>query len=265
MAKKDAIMKSLTKSLSGGALQAIGVYGVELADPLPTELPANVLQVDMVWRMQDDRMFHLEFQSKREDQLYRFLEYDARLARRHRLPLRTVVLYHESVKMAPDQLDIGTAKYQVENVYLSDRDGDAALDEVTQHLRVGTWTSEDRLRLALAVNMKLRNRNEAIERIVTLVNKVQGEEERELVVAAILELGDKGLSEPERQRMRKELMRVSKMAQELYDEGREEGRVEERTEIARAALADGMDNDRVARLTGLSLEKIEEIRRDMSH
>ena len=32
MAKKDTIMKALTKSLSGGALQAIGVYGVELAD-----------------------------------------------------------------------------------------------------------------------------------------------------------------------------------------------------------------------------------------
>ena len=65
--------------------------------------------------------------------------------------------------------------------------------------------------------------------------------------------------------MRKELMKVSKMAQELYDEGREEGRVEERVEIARAALADGMDNDRVARLTGLSLDKIEELRCEMFH
>ena len=47
-------MEALTKSLSGGALKAVGVYGVKLAEPLPTELLANTLQIDMAWRMQDN-------------------------------------------------------------------------------------------------------------------------------------------------------------------------------------------------------------------
>ena len=51
VAKQDTLMKALTKSLSSGALEAIGVYGVELTESLPTELPANTLRVDMAWAM----------------------------------------------------------------------------------------------------------------------------------------------------------------------------------------------------------------------
>ena len=51
MSGQDAYMKALTESLSGGALEAVGVHGVELAAHLPTELPANVLHTDKVWRM----------------------------------------------------------------------------------------------------------------------------------------------------------------------------------------------------------------------
>ncbi len=73
MARQDTLMKALAQSLSGGALEAVGVYGVELAEPLPTELPANALRIDMAWRMQEGQLFHLEFQSKRETDLHRFL------------------------------------------------------------------------------------------------------------------------------------------------------------------------------------------------
>ncbi len=114
------------------------------------------------------------------------LEYDVRLARHHRAKIRTVVLYHAAVTQAPDELDIGTAQYRVENVFLSDQNGDAALDEVTRHVQSDKWRPEDRLRLALAVNMDLRNHEQAFERILALVPKVPDEVERDLVVAALL-------------------------------------------------------------------------------
>ncbi len=55
MARQDTPMKVLTNSLSGGALEAVGVHGVELTESLPTELLANTLRIDMAWRMQDGR------------------------------------------------------------------------------------------------------------------------------------------------------------------------------------------------------------------
>ena len=258
MPGQDAYLKALTKSLSGGALAAIGVHGVELAAPLPTELPANVLHTDKTWRMQDNRVFHLEFQHDRETDLHRFLEYDVRLARHHRMKIRTVVLYHGEVTRAPEKLDIGTAKYHVENVYLSDQNGDAALDIVSRHLQTDGWEPEDRLRLALAMNMDLADRNRAFERLFALVPQVP-EEGRDLVVAALLALGEKGLSEAEQKRLREELRQVSKMAQDLYEEGQEDKAVA----VAKAMLADGEDAERITRYTGLSREQIEELRKQV--
>ena len=44
------------------------------------------------------------------------------------MKIRTVVLYHSAGAQAPDELDVGTAQYRVENVFLSNPDGNAALD-----------------------------------------------------------------------------------------------------------------------------------------
>ena|GEM_PF-596207 len=269
VAKQDTLMKALTKSLSSGALEAVGVYGVELTESLPTELPANTLRVDMAWRMQDNLLFHLEFQSKRETDLHRFLEYDVRLARHHKKKIRTVVLYHASVTMAPEELDIGTAQYRVENVFLSNLDGNAALDEVTRHLQADEWHPEDRLRLALALSMEVRDREQAFERVLALVPKVSDETERDLVVAALLTFGDKELGDAQRERLRKELRKVSKIAQELREEGREEGREvgreEGRAEVARTMLAKGMDVALVSEVTGLPVEELEQLRKELSN
>ena len=254
-------MKALTRSLSGGALAALGVTGVELTEPMPTELPANTLRLDRVWRMADGDLFHLEFQTKREATLHRFLEYDARLANEHRARIRTVVLYHASVASAPNCLDIGTARYQVENVFLVQMGAEKALDEVEQHLRAGQWEPGDRLRLGLALNMRTDDQVRAFERVRQLIPQVPNEIERDLVVSAILVLGDQGLTEEQRMQLRKELRTVSRLAEELYEEGRMEGHME----IILNMLRKGMKIEDIAEMTGLPKQEIEELARKQAH
>ena len=98
---------------------------------------------------------------------------------------------------------------------------------------------------------------------MALVPAVPDAEERDLMVAAMLALGDKNLSAAQRARLRRELRRVSKIAEELYQEGREEGREEEKLEMARRMLAEGIDVEIVARLTELSREQVEDLRRQL--
>ncbi|WP_206886410.1 hypothetical protein [Alicyclobacillus mali (ex Roth et al. 2021)] len=265
MPVQDTLMKALTRSLSGGALDVLGVHGVDLVEPFATELPANTLRMDRVWRTVDGNLFHLEFQTKRESTLHRFLEYDARLANEHRTRIRTVVLYHASVASAPDELDIGTALYRVENVFLRHLDGDQALNEVEKHLRTGQWEPSDRIRLGLALNMRLEDQDKAFARVRELIPQVPDETERDLVVSAILVLGDQGLTEEQRALLRKELRKVSKLAEELYEEGRMEGRLEERIEIALNLLRKGMALEDIADTTKLSKQEIEELVRKQSH
>lgn len=261
MATRDAWLKTLSQSLSGGAMEAIGVQGVELADPLPTELPAGALRLDYVWRMQDGCVFHLEYQDRREPTLHRFLEYDTRLARAHQAELRTVVLYHSAVRSAPDTLDIGTARYRVENVYLAQQDGDAALDAVERHLHAHEWDPEDRLRLALALAMDVREREWAFERVLRLVPQIPDEVERDLAISAVLALAGKNLDDEQRIRLRREWRTVSRLVEEFIEdgklEGRVEGRAEERKKIARAMLEDGESVERIMKFTGLSQAQVE--------
>ncbi|WP_229776310.1 hypothetical protein [Alicyclobacillus cellulosilyticus] len=253
-------MKALTRALSDGALEVLGVRGVELQEPLPTELPANTLRIDRAWRMQDGRIFHLEFQSTREPTLHRFFEYDVRLARAYKANVRTVVLYHGGITSVPEELSIGVAVYRVENVYLSKLDGDEALAAVERHLQAGMWEPGDRLRLALAMNMHVRDEGQAFERVLALIPAVPDETERDLVVSAILALGDQTLDEAQRTRLKRELRKVSKIVEELYQEGQQEGREQERREVARNLLAEGVSIDVIAKVTRLSREEIEQMK-----
>ncbi|GGJ04876.1 hypothetical protein GCM10010885_12530 [Alicyclobacillus cellulosilyticus] len=269
MARQDTLMKALMRALSDGALDVFGVRGVELREPLPTELPANTLRNDKAWRMRDGRILHLEFQSTREPALYRFLEYDARLARAYQTDVRTVVMYHGGVTNAPEELSIGVALYRVENVYLSKLDGDEALDAVERHLSAGAWEPGDRLRLALAMNMRVRDETRAFERLLALIPAVPDEAERDLVISAILALGDQTLEEAQRARLREELKKVSKIVEELYQEGRQEGfqigRIEgarlKSIQIAEELFHRGTPVKDVAEITGLSEQEAEEVRR----
>ena len=119
--------------------------------------------------------------------------------------IRTVILYHGNVKEAPEELNIGTAQYRVENVFLGRFDGDAALDAVERHLNTHEWTPEDRWRLALAMNMRFtkRSREEAVESVLRLVHSIAAQQERDFVVAGILSLTERVLTESERIRVKK--------------------------------------------------------------
>jgi predicted transposase/invertase (TIGR01784 family) len=112
--------------------------------------------------------------------------------------------------------------------------------------------------------MRLHDPVQAFERLLTLVPQVPDEGERELVVAALLTVGEKGLADTQRDRLRKELRQVSKIAQELYEEGREEGREEGEAKkagaIAIAMLARGLDIGLTAEVTGLSRDAVERLR-----
>lgn len=151
---------------------------------LPTVLPAKELRADTVWRMMDGRIFHLEFQTQRESALYRFLSYDTRLATQHQAPVRTVVLYHAGVTQAPDHIDLGVIHYQIENVYLTQLDGDAALRMVAQHLAAHAWEPPARLRLALALCVHADDRRALFGQTLALLPQVPPDE-RDLVTAAI--------------------------------------------------------------------------------
>lgn len=149
----DIVIKNLSLACPGAVLEVIGIEGVDVARALPTELDQIDIRqqwVDVVFQQQSGDILHLEFQTAQERSLYRFLAYDSVLAEKFRQKIRTVVLYTGNVSQAPEELDVGSARYRVENIYLNRFNGDETLDIIKDHVQADRWEQADRVRLAFA-------------------------------------------------------------------------------------------------------------------
>ena len=259
----DIVAKHLTNALPGDVLSVIGIHDVHVVRAVPTEIPkVEVRQefTDIMLELASGALLHLEFQTTREPELYRFAAYDLAIAERYRRQVRTVVLYTGDVKEAPSELDAGSLRYAVENVYLNRLDGDGVLETVKRHLATHEWTAEDRVRLAFAFHMRFdrRTRGEAFDEIVDTVQRVPDRYEQDYLAALILGFSGRILAEEQKARLR----RVLEMT-ELLKEIEQEARIEERKEIAARMFRKGASVSDVVELTGLSEEEAREIQKQI--
>ncbi|AEJ44363.1 transposase [Alicyclobacillus acidocaldarius] len=261
----DIVAKHLTNALPGDVLSVIGITHANVVRAVPTEIPkVEVRQefTDIMLELADGRLLHLEFQTTREPNLYRFAAYDVAIAERYRRPIRTVVLYTGDVKSAPSELDAGSFRYAVENVYLNRLDGDGALDTVKRHLAVHEWTAEDRVRLAFAFHMRFerRTRDEAFEEIVETVQSIPDRHEQNDLAALILGFSGRILADEQKARLRR-VLEMTELLKEIVEEAQNRARRERDREIAERMFRKGASIADVVELTGLSEQEAQEVLR----
>ncbi|WP_304459043.1 transposase [Alicyclobacillus sendaiensis] len=261
----DIVAKHLTTALAGEVLSVIGIHNARVVRALPTELPkVEVRQefTDIMLELADGRLLHLEFQTTREPNLYRFGAYDWAIAERYKRPIRTVVLYTRDVTEAPQTLDAGSMQYTVENVYLGRLDGDAALETVKRHLAAHEWTEEDRVRLAFAFYMRFerRTRDEAFEEIVEVVQRVPDVHEQNYLAALILGFSGRVMADEQKEQLRR-VLEMTDFLKELEKEFVERGEWLKAREIANNLLAEGVPTEVIEKATGLSREELEELKK----
>ena len=259
----DILSKHLTTAFPRGVLDVIGIGDANVVRALPTELDEVIIRqkfTDVVLELDDGSILHIEFQSERERALYRFLGYDVALAEHFRRKVRTVVMYVGDVYSAPDTLDIGSAKYRVENVFLNQLDGDAALDTVKRHLSTDEWGGEDRIRLAFAFHMRFskRTRDEVFEQVIGLTRLVPDKMEQNYITALILGLSGRMFNEEQNQRL-KETMRMTDVVREIEREAEHKKAVQ----IARKLLAEDVSIDIIEKTTELSRDELDKLREQL--
>jgi len=260
---KDLLLKHLAQSLSGRALEWMGIDDVHIVSALPTEQPVLDMHgqfMDSAFLTDTGVLLHLEYQSSREPDLYRFLKYDAVLSETYKKPVRTVVLYTDGLE-APDRLDAGYLRYRVDNVFLRARDGQATLERIELQMRAGKWTIEDRLDLAFLPYMRHPewSHRDVVEKTAAIAQAIPDDDERNLAAALILLMSAKNLSEEAVLRLKEALMMtdvVKVIARDEYEKGKIEGKIE----VARSMLARGLDERTIAEVTGLTKEQIEKLR-----
>ena len=272
----DILSKHLTNACPGEVLDVIGITDANVVRALPTELNQVIIRqrnTDIVLEQDNGNLLHLEFQNSKESTLYRFMAYDVALAEHFLQKLRTVVLYTGNVFEGPTTLDIGTATYRVENVYLNRLSGDDALETVERHLANDEWTPQDRVRLAFAFHMHFdkRTQAEAFDEVLTLTQQIPDFKEQDYVAALILGFSGRHLKKNQEQRL-KEMLRMTNVVREIEQEalqkglkeGRHEGEHLKAIQVAEKMFRKGSAVTDVADITGLSEQEAEEIRRKLN-
>lgn len=155
----DIVLKLIAAALGGDLFARFGVPLPPIVEALPTELPqleVRTQHTDQLFRLADDSVVHLEFQTtQRAGDLLRFATYNLAAYQQYGRPVSTVVLYGAGIRSAPDTLAMGSLTFRVRNILVGQEDGDGALRRLrAKAARGDPLTPTDRVDLILSPLMR---------------------------------------------------------------------------------------------------------------
>ena len=224
---EDAIMKMGFDYFRDTILKSLGI-DYEFVNLGPTELielTIHSLYMDFTFLTKEGYYIHIEFQTtdKGENDLRRFLAYDAVYSHKTGKNVITYVIYSGGIKSVKTELNMGLFTYRIQPIYLKDRNADEVFEKIRQKQEDGTeLTEEDYASLSLTPlmsgNMKIK---EKIKEAVILSKKKRGLT-AEKTMAMLYTLADKFLDSKDLDEI-KEVISMTRLGQMLLDEGMEKG------------------------------------------
>lgn len=224
---EDAIMKMGFDYFRDTILKRLGI-DYEFVNLGPTELielTIHSLYMDFTFLTKEGFYIHIEFQTtdKGENDLRRFLAYDAVYSHKTGKNVITYVIYSGGIKSVKTELNMGLFTYRIQPIYLKDRNADEVFEKIRQKQEDGTeLTEEDYASLSLTPlmsgNMKIK---EKIKEAVILSKKKRGLT-AEKTMAMLYTLADKFLDSKDLDEI-KEVISMTRLGQMLLDEGMEKG------------------------------------------
>ena len=224
---EDAIMKMGFDYFRDTILKSLGI-DYEFVNLGPTELielTIHSLYMDFTFLTKEGFYIHIEFQTtdKGENDLRRFLAYDAVYSHKTGKNVITYVIYSGGIKSVKTELNMGLFTYRIQPIYLKDRNADEVFEKIRQKQEDGTeLTEEDYASLSLTPlmsgNMKIK---EKIKEAVILSKKKRGLT-AEKTMAMLYTLAAKFLDSKDLDEI-KEVISMTRLGQMLLDEGMEKG------------------------------------------
>ena len=130
---EDAIFKKAMEVFKDGAAEFFDL-DVKIIAPAETEITNINIKtnaMDYLFYIENGEYLHFEFQTtKKNDDLSRFLFYDASLYYKSKKRITTIVVYSSEIKDVITKLDCGTIKYDIKSFYMSSFDGDSKLKNI---------------------------------------------------------------------------------------------------------------------------------------
>jgi hypothetical protein len=200
---------------------------------------------DAVFRADDGRIVHLEFQSTPEPDLYRFRGYASALATTHRAPVQVVVVYLAGRAPVSVTLDAYSIRFTVEAVVVGTRDGVAVEERLQRLANSGSaWTAADLLDLAYWPFMRHPEKTQSVRAAWAVKTAAALPRQAGLAaMALVVALTTPFLSATDVNDVQ-EVLRMSPLMRELTGEAEDRGRDAGREEGLQKGLVRGLQEGR---------------------
>jgi predicted transposase/invertase (TIGR01784 family) len=241
---------------------------ISLTELKPTELSLEPIRADSLILLQSEEIvLHLEFQTRPDPTIpFRMLDYRIRVYRKFPdKQMRQIVIYllPTSLEMVyQTTFDIPNTQHQFEVIRLWEQ-----APEVFQQ-SVGL--------LPLAILGKTINKEMLLRQVSQKIAEIEDRRQKNNVAASTAVLAGLVLEQELVKRiLRSDIMRESPIYQDILAEGRAEGKAEGKAEaraeaearvrqIAQNMLRSGISLELTAQLTGLTIEQVQQLPREVS-
>ncbi|MDZ4871000.1 MAG: hypothetical protein CLLPBCKN_000388 [Chroococcidiopsis cubana SAG 39.79] len=252
----DNLCKFLVENFSNDFATWLLGEPIALTQLSPKELSLEPIRADaLILRQSDEIVLHIEFQTQPDGNIpFRMADYRLRVYRRFpRKQMRQVVIYLQKTN---SEL-VGQTTFTLEETF-----------HRFQVIRLWEQPTEIFLQtpglLPFAVLSNTDNKTNTLQEVATVINNITNQRTQSNLAASAFILAGLVLEEEEIQRLlRRDIMQESVTYQLLLAEGRAEGRAEGIEQgIRRVAinmLKEGMSIEVVARVTGLTVEQVQQL------
>lgn len=248
----DNICKFLAETFSSDFATWLLGEPITLTELSPSELSLEPIRADALILLQSDEMvLHLEFQTEPKANIpFRMIDYRLRAYRRFpQKRMRQVVIYLQQT--SSDLVQQTT--FTLEN---------------TRHdftvIRMWEQPTSQFLQspglLPFAVLSQSNDRTQVLGQVAQAIDQISDSQEQANIAASAYILAGLVLNKDIVQRLlRRDIMRESVTYQLIQEEARAEERLAAMQEVAVNLLSEGMAIDAIARVTGLSIEQIQQL------
>ncbi|HHY2674013.1 transcriptional regulator [Bacillus toyonensis] len=272
---KDILMKFLSECYKDKGLEAYGLKDFpRIKELMPNEfsrIRADQRRSDTLFEMEDGSILMLEYESNARflENHLKYMDYANQIMYRYynknkELPdIRIVVIYTSEVMNPIEEIDVCSIRLNSKAVLLSEYNGDAILQKVIRKMEEGkSLTDEEIMKLILVPLMHSREKRQIlIEKTIEVAKCISDEQEQIQVIAGILVATDKFIDEDYAKKV-KEWLRMTKVGR-LYEQEKQEEI--DKALSAAGMLFKGMSIEEVAKKLDVTIEKVKEWEKRLSH
>ena len=265
---QDHSLKESFNLFKGGTLEFLDeALSDEVTDILGTEITETTTKKsygDTALKVSSDKGYHTEYEAEvSEDDVIRFGSNNLDLSRMHKIPFTTIII--TTKKPSVTSYSNGSVTFTPKIINLKERDADEVLLEIERKLEAGEPINElIVVYLPLYGSKSGKTTPELLDTVIKLTPLIaKGDEKKQQKLQDLLILlTSTFISEEELNKIWEDNMQIleNNSAVKVFGNwGRNQGRQQEKINIALNMLQDGDDYAKVSRNTGLTMERVEEL------